>query len=184
MFPHKTRSSIVYSPHRTLDSFLDGMDPVCAAFAWTEIRTGARAAAALWRRSADINNEGGPKSMRSWKWPFKSGIQLKVILKTYLLNRASWHKNILKVIVRTVSTQTGSVQSVHCVHRRCGLPHVVRCLVFQQRSASFAQSSLHFSLRNVPWPFQTDVEKYNCGHATASLFSRGILKSDWPTEVH
>lgn len=114
----------------------------------------------------------------------------KCHLEQHFLNRASWHKNIVKVVVCIVNAQTHLVQSVHCVHWGCGLPHVVQCLVFQQRSgilpaaASFTQSSLHFCLRNVPWPFETDVEKYNYGHAIASLFSHGILKSDRATEVN
>lgn len=114
---HKTRSSIVYSPHRTFDSFLDGTDPVCAALGWTQIHTGAGAAAAFWRRPADINNDGGPKM----------AVQVRNSTKCHLgqhslKSKESWLENILKVFVCVVSTQTHLVQSVHCVQRGCGLP--------------------------------------------------------------
>lgn len=184
---HKTRSSIVYSP---LHSFLDGMDPVCADFGWTGIHTGAGATAALWRRSADINNDGGPKAMLCLKWPMERGLQQNIIVNGTHWKEHRGIKSVLKVFVCIVSTQAHLVQSVHCVHRGCGLPHVLQCLLFQQRSgifpaaASLTQSSLHFCLGNVPWPVQTDVEKSNSGRAMAPPLSQGILKSDWPTEVN
>lgn len=104
-----------------------------------------------------------------------------------LKSKESWLENILKVFVCIVSTQAHLVQSVHCVQRGCGLPSrgpVSRFPATVRHSPVCSQSSLHFSLRNVPRPFQTDAEKYNYGHAIASLFSHGILKSNCPAEVH
>lgn len=69
-----------------------------------------------------------------------------------------------------VCAQAASVQLMHCMCPGCGLPHrimwlsvyrfpvTVLALSLSQR-ASHRSLPLYFCLRNVLWPFETDMEK-------------------------